>query len=332
MISLSGIFVLEKGAFEKIYSLREREEIGRLVNIYAPLQTADMVAKNPAILHEADVIFTGWGCPKFDASLISVASRLQIIFYGAGSIRPVVTEQFWNSGLRITSAYAANAIPVTEYTLSQILFSLKLGWHYVHAIKRDGKYPEKYVVPGAYGGTVGIISLGMIGRRMCELLRGFDVNVIAFDPYTEKDVEEKLNVRLCSLEEVFRDSDVVSLHAPRLPQTKGMIKGIHFEMMKPNASFINTARGAIVREREMIDVLQKRSDLFAILDVTDPEPPLPESSLYTLPNVILTPHMAGSMDRECNRMGKYMVEELARFIIGEKLLWEIDREKAAILA
>lgn len=329
---LKGLYVLGEDAFERIYSLREREEIGRLVDIYAPLQTADMVAKNPAVLHEADVIFSGWGCPTFYAPLLSAASRLQIVFYGAGSIRPVVTEQFWDRGLRITSAYAANAIPVTEYTLSQILFSLKLGWHYALAIKRDGKFPEKYIVPGAYGSTVGIISLGMIGRRVCELLRDFDVNVIAFDPYAEKDVEEKLNVRLCSLEDVFRNSDVVSLHAPRLPQTKGMIKGIHFEMMKPNASFINTARGAIVREGEMIDVLQKRSDLFAVLDVTDPEPPSPESPLYTLPNVILTPHMAGSMDSECNRMGKYMADELFRLINGEKLLWEIDREKAAILA
>jgi phosphoglycerate dehydrogenase-like enzyme len=329
---LKGLYVLGEGAFEGIYSLRERGQIGRLVDIFAPLLTADMVAENPAILDEADVIFSGWGCPKFDSSLLSAASQLKIIFYGAGSIRSVVTEEFWNSGLRITSAYAANAIPVTEYTLSQILFSLKLGWHHALAIKRDGKYPQKNIVPGAYGGTVGIISLGMIGRGVCELLRGFDVNVIAFDPYAEKDVEEKLNIQLCSLEEVFSTSDVVSLHTPWLPQTEGMIKGIHFEMMKTNASFINTARGAIVREAEMTDILRKRSDIFAILDVTYPEPPLPESPLYTLPNVILTPHIAGSMDRECNRMGKFMADELIRFLNGEKLLWEIDREKAALMA
>jgi phosphoglycerate dehydrogenase-like enzyme len=102
--------------------------------------------------------------------------------------------------------------------------------------------------------------------------------------------------------------------------------------MKPGASFINTARGAIVREGEMIEVLRARPDLFAVLDVTYPEPPAPDSPLYTLPNVILTPHIAGSMDGECRRMGRYMVEELRRYVKGEPLRWGISRERAAVLA
>src|SRR5690606_8819626 len=114
-------------------------------------------------------------------------------------------------------------------------------------------------------------------------------------------------------------SDVVSLHSPWLPETVGMITGDHFRQMKPYASFINTARGAIIREAEMIAVLQDRPDLTALLDVTYPEPPAPGSPLYTLPNVVLTPHIAGSMDMECRRMGRYMVDELQRFLHDEPL-------------
>jgi len=125
---------------------------------------------------------------------------------------------------------------------------------------------------------------------------------------------------------------VVSLHAPWLDETVGMIQGDHFAAMKHDATFINTARGAIVREDEMIAVLQDRPDLWALLDVTYPEPPVPGSPLYTLPNVVLTPHIAGSLDNECRRMGRLAVEDLRKFVNGEALTWEIGREQAAIMA
>ncbi|MEZ4637911.1 MAG: NAD(P)-dependent oxidoreductase [Caldilineaceae bacterium] len=131
-------------------------------------------------------------------------------------------------------------------------------------------------------------------------------------------------MELCSLEDVFRRADVVSLHAPWLDETVGLLHGHHFAAMKQDATFINTACGAIVREDEMIAVLQDRPDLWAILDVTYPEPPVPGSPLYTLPNVVLTPHIAGSLNNECRRMGRLTVEELRKFV-NEALTWKIGR-------
>jgi phosphoglycerate dehydrogenase-like enzyme len=139
-------------------------------------------------------------------------------------------------------------------------------------------------------------------------------------------------VELCSLEDIFRRSDVVSLHTPWLKETEGMVTGAHFELMKSGAVFINTARGAVVRENEMTEVLSRRPDLTAVLDVTNPEPPEKESLLYTLPNVVLTPHIAGSMDGECRRMGSYMLEELKRYLNGEPLLWTVTNEKFKLMA
>ncbi len=287
---------------------------------------------HPEILSEIDAIFSGWGMTPLDEILLAAAPRLKVIFYGAGSIHGFATDAAWDRGITITSAWAANAVPVAEYTLSQIIFSLKRGWYHALTIKREQAWIRQAPVPGAYESTVGLVSLGMVGRMVAERLQALDVNVLAYDPFVSTDDAAALGVRLVALDEIFRLADVVSLHTPKLPETLGMIAGDHFAAMKPGATFINTARGAIVREAEMTAVLTARPDLFAILDVTDPEPPVPGSPLYTLPNVVLTPHIAGSMDGECRRMGRYMIEECQRYLAGEPLKWAIDREKAKRLA
>jgi phosphoglycerate dehydrogenase-like enzyme len=137
---------------------------------------------------------------------------------------------------------------------------------------------------------------------------------------------------MVSLEELFSTADVISLHTPWLPETEGMVTGHHFSIMKEGASFINTARGAIVNENEMVKILSNRPDLFAILDVTHPEPPSHDSPLFELPNVLLTPHIAGSMGEECKRMGDIMVNELNHFLHGEPLDYEIKEEESNRLA
>jgi phosphoglycerate dehydrogenase-like enzyme len=327
---LKGLFVLHTSAYERIYGPREIAEIEQLVDIYAPQQTAASVKENPSILAEAEVIFSGWGMAPLDEAFLAAAPNLEAVFYGAGSIRGFATDAAWDRGILITSAYAANAIPTAEFALSQILFSLKRGWFHALAIKRDGRYPEKEPVAGAYESVVGLISLGMIGSYVAKLLQAFEVNVLTYTSSEEKAI--KLGAERCALDEVFRRSDVVSLHTPWIEETEGMITGEHFAMMKPNATFINTARGAVVREDEMIETLRQRPDLFAVLDVTYPEPPRPGSPLYTLPNVVLTPHIAGSLDNECRRMGRYAVNELKRYVNGEPPLWGISREQAARLA
>ena len=329
-----ALYILAETAFEKIYGSREREDIDKRVNLYAPLQTPESIKKNPEILSEAEMIFSGWGGPEINENFLSYAPKLKMVFYGAGSIRHMVTDAFWKRNVRITSAYGVNAVPVAEYTLSQILFCLKCGWHFVRAVREDHNFDSRsrWKVPGGYESVVGLISLGMVGRRVCELLKPFDVKVLVYDPFVTEEVASAMNVTLCGLDEIFFSADVVSLHTPWLKETEGMITGWHFEMMKPFASFINTARGAVVCEDEMIEVLRDRPDLQAVLDITWPEPPEPNSPLYTLPNVALTPHIAGSMNNECRRMGRTMVEELDRYLENEPLQWEITSATASRLA
>jgi len=156
--------------------------------------------------------------------------------------------------------------------------------------------------------------------------------VVAYDPYISPEEAARLRVKLVSLDEVFALSDVVSCHTPVLKETEKMIQRRHFELMKPGSTFINTARGAVVDEEGMVQVLKKRADLFAVLDVTEPLPPSGESPLYSMPNVMLTPHIAGCLGPECRRMGKLMVDELDRYLSGKALRYEIDQKRFQTMA
>lgn len=330
---VKGIYVMNQAPFELVYPETVRKEMEQLADIYRPPMTNKQLQQDLSVLSEVEVIFSGWGGPKLDQSLLQAAPNLKAFFYAAGSLKEIVTEAAWDREIVITNAVHANAVPVAEFTLSQILFCLKRGWAFTRSIRKTKQFPQKpFDLPGAFGSTVGIVSFSTVGRLVCELLKPFDVKVIGYDPYIDEEEAEKLGVELCSLDDVFRKSDVVSLHTPLLEETKGMIGKEHFSQMPPNSSFINTSRGAIVREKEMIEVLQERSDVTAVLDVTFPEPPSQDSPLYYLENFVLTPHLAGSEGEECGRMGYYMLEELKRYLLGLPLQSQVKKEQFNILA
>jgi phosphoglycerate dehydrogenase-like enzyme len=187
-------------------------------------------------------------------------------------------------------------------------------------------------IPSTVGSTVGLISLSRTGRLVAERLRRLEVAVLAYDPTWPTNRAAEFDVELCSLDELFARAHVVSCHAPLLPATRGLLRGAHFARMRAGATFINTARGAIVDESELVAVLRARPDLFALLDVTDPEPPPPTSPLYDLPNVLLTPHLAGSTGRECQQLGRVVVDEVRRFLAGTPLHHEVRADQLPLLA
>ena len=330
---LKGLYIGWADGLRKIYGPEERAAIEKLVDIYAPPQTPEMITVNPAILSEADVIISAWGTPVMDAAFLASAPKLRAVFYGAGSIRYFTTDALWNRKVVVTSAYIQNDVPVAEYTQAAIILSLKHIWRLTAHIKNGGAWWDRgLTVPGCYKSTVGLISLGAIARMTLDLLKPFELQRIVYSTSLTEAEAKRLNVERCGLLEVFQRADVVSLHTASLPQTRGMITGEHFAAMKKGATFINTARGAVVREQEMIEVLRQRPDLTAVLDVTDPEPPAPDSPLLTLPNIIVTPHMSGAVDVECHRNGQSVVEEIQRCLNGQPLRCQLTKETSARLA
>ncbi len=329
-----GIIILDPAAYELIYGEALHAEIARRVDLVPGLHTAASIKQNPDLLADVEVIFSGWGAPTMDEAFLEAAPKLRAVFYGAGSIKAMTPDAFWDRGIIVTSAYAMNAIPVAEFTLAAVLLSLKRFWRCALETKRLGAYPKSDGIKpaGAYGSKVGLISYGMIARLVRERLKPFDVEVYVYDPFLKPAQAAEANVKLTSLDRIFSECDVVSLHAPWLKETENMIRGSHFEKMKPGATFLNTARGAIVNEAELIEVFTRRLDLTALLDVTWPEPPVAGSPLYSLPNVVLTPHIAGSQEHECRRMGRLMIDEFDLWSKGEVMKWAISKEKAAVLA
>ncbi|MBC8103981.1 MAG: hydroxyacid dehydrogenase [Cytophagales bacterium] len=323
---LRGLFVLGPSV-EQIYGPEAQRAIYEQVEIYAPKQTRQSLKENPTILAEAEVIFSGWGGPTLDADFLAVAPRLRAFFYGAGATGGMIHSEAFERGIVVSSAAAVNGVPVAEYTVASIIFALKQAFRFAREIRAAGSYPkERKTIAGAYGSTVGLVSLGAIGRLVCERLKMLEVSVIAHDPFVSSAEAAALGIELVSLESVFERADVVSVHTPWLPETERLVRGSHIAAMKEGATLVNTARGAVIAEEEMIAVLADRPDLSAVLDVTHPEPPLPGSPLYTLPNVFLTPHIAGSLNGECLRMGQAMADEMGRWLRGEPLRYQVRPE------
>lgn len=322
---LNAVYVMDPRDWPKIYGPEQQKAIAEKVNVLGPVYSAQEALHHPEVLSQAEILLSGWLGPKLDEHFLSLMPKLQVVLYGAGSIGYIMTPEFARKNIPISTANSINAIPVAEYSLAHIILALKSYRRNVQETKNRRAFIHPQVkCAGGFRSTVGLVSLSTIGRLVRQKLASMEVSVMAYDPCVDALEAARLDVTLAGLPEVFAESDVVSLHAPLIEQTKGMITGELIASMKQGATFINTARGGIVRELEMIRVLRQRPDLTAILDVTDPEPPHKDCELFDLPNVWVSPHIAGSLDRECNRMGQWVYQELVRFLAGEPLLGLVD--------
>jgi len=306
--------------------------IGRMVRImpHAPLRAGGTPDRE--VLSEVEVILSTWGMPCLNADFLAAAAKLEAVFYAAGSVKGFFSETAVERGLVVCSAADANGIPVAEYTLGVALLALKSFWRYQRQ-PAEARFGVRDLLPSAiHTGIVGLVSLGVIGRRVAKSLVSHGITVLAHDPWVAPDAARECGVTTTSLEDVFARGEVVSIHTPWLPETEKMIGAPLLRSMPPGATFINTSRGAVVDEEALVEVLRERPDLTAVLDVTHPEPPAPDSPLRTLPNVILTPHIAGSTGREIGRMGRWMCEDLQRYLRGEELLHRVDPAKLRLMA
>ena len=336
MTKPKGLFILDPSYFDTIYGPAERRDIHALLDIPDRAYSSEEAVACPGLLQETEIIISGWGGPLLTQEFLVLVPNLKAFFYGAGTLKCSVTDVFWEKNIPITSAATANAVPVAEFAHAQIILSLKRVWWYMRELRRIEEWPpmssSKAKVPGGYGSTVGLFSLGVIGRMVSEKLKQNELHVLAYDPFVSAEDAAELGVELVSMEELFQRSDVVSIHAPWLKETEGIIGKRLLSLMKREATLINTARGALINEAEMVEVLQSRPDLFVLLDVTHPEPPPKGSPLYKLPNVALTPHIAGSVTNECRRMGRLTVNEIERFLSGRPLQWQVLPEMTKVSA
>ncbi len=288
------------------------------------------------ILSRAEYVFSTWGMPAFTREEIrKYLPNVKAVFYGAGSVQHFA-RPFIEEGVAVFSAWAANGVPVAEYTFAQIILATKGFFQRLHRQSEGAAWTNKHPAvsfPGNYEIKVGIIGAGMIGRMVIERLKTLDkVEILVSDPFLSDAKAAELGVTKCDLDTVFTECDVISNHTANNPQTVGMMNKRHFDAMKPHAVFINTGRGAQVVEDDMIAALREVPTRAAVLDVTFPEPPEADSPLYTLDNVFLTPHIAGSLGNEVHRMAEYMYDEYRAFDAGEKTRYHVTMEMLETMA
>ncbi|MFE1440627.1 hydroxyacid dehydrogenase [Streptomyces sp. NPDC058739] len=269
-------------------------------------------------LARAEVLLTGWGCPPLTAEALARMPRLRTVVHAAGSVKHHITEACWRRGLTVASAAGANALPVAEYTVAAILFSGKRVLHSARVYRERRSWVNPLEVMGANGNyrrTVGVVGASRIGRRVLELLRPYDLRVLLHDPYVGAEEAAELGARSVGLDVLARDSDIVTVHAPELPETRHLFDRARLALLPDGATLINTSRGSLVDTAALTEELVT-GRLNAVLDVTDPDVLPADSPLYDLPNVLLTPHIAGSLGNELGRMAHAALDELERYASG----------------
>jgi phosphoglycerate dehydrogenase-like enzyme len=274
------------------------------------------------VLGEVDILVTGWGCPHISAEVLAAAPRLKLVAHAAGTVKALIDPIAYERGIVVTNAVDANAIPVAEFTLAAIIMANKRVLEFRDLYRQDRTRRTSHALMdqpiGNYRRTIGIVGASRIGRRVIALLGSLDCEVLLYDPFVTPSDPVAASVELVGLDELMVRSDVVSLHAPSLPATRGMIGARQLKLMRDGATFINTARGALVDEGALVAELVS-GRLSAVIDVTEPEIPPADSPLFELPNVLLTPHMAGAVGAERSRLGRLVADEIERFIAGKSL-------------
>jgi phosphoglycerate dehydrogenase-like enzyme len=309
-----------------------RARLDALADVH-PAPVTDWAAPDAAApLAAADVLLTGWGCPPLDAAALDRAPRLAAVLHAAGTVKGHVRPEVWQRGIAVSSAADANAAPVVEFTLATVWLAAR-GALGASAAYARGELPTYRSRRGADGATIGVIGASRIGRGVIDRLRAAPTGfrILLADPYVTAAEAAALGAEHVDPDELCRRSDIVTVHAPDLPETHHLLDARRLALLPDGAAVINTARGRLL-DTAALTAECATGRLDAYLDVTDPEPLPPDHALHRLRNVLLTPHIAGCQGTEVQRLGGYAVDELERWTLGEPLLGAVRADDLARIA
>jgi D-3-phosphoglycerate dehydrogenase / 2-oxoglutarate reductase len=273
-----------------------------------PLTSAGLCS----MLKDADGLLAG--LDTIDATALQCSPNLRVVArYGVG-VSNVDLEAARQMGITITNTPGANTKAVAELAFALMLNLLRPilpaatetrqgGWPRLKGLSLEGK-------------TVGLLGLGAIGKEVVRRLQGWDCSVIAFDILPDREFAVATGVELVSLDELLDRAELVSLHAPLTPETRGIVNRQFLHKLKPGALLVNTARGELVDEPALLQALESGHLKGAALDTFCEEPPSPGSPLLTHPNVIATPHMGAHTDQAVNSMGRMALDDCLAVLEG----------------
>ncbi len=331
-----ALLVMDRRTFALQFREPELQRLAGLAELGDPVWTAEL--DSPAAhrrLARADVLLTSWGAPALTAERLARAPRLRAVLHAAGSVRGLVDEEVFRRGIAVSTAADVNAVPVAEYTLAAIIMAGKK----VPFLAADGR-----TLPAAWhevlhredlsnrGRTVVVVGFSRIGRRVVRMLRVLDTAaVLVVDPHADPAAVRAAGGEVAELDDALRRADIVSLHAPALPETRHMIGARELDLLPRGATLVNTARGSLV-DHDALLVACAAGHVDAILDVTEPEPLPAGHPLLHLPNVVVTPHVAGSLGSETRRLTHHALDELEAWAAGRPLSTPVTAEATAVSA
>ena len=288
----------------------------------------------------ADICITCWGTPKLTKAVLDNATDLKVLAHGAGTPRAIIIDEVWEKQIRVFTAAPIIAIDVAETILGMMITLLKRYWQFNATTHRGLWTNSSTEVDNQVNQMkrlnsflkVGIIGASHVGRNLISMLKPFGVKIHLYDPIVTEQQAEILGVKKVSMRELMSDSDVISVNAPNIPQTRNLVSSEMLKIMKDGTIFINTSRGPIVEEKALIEEL-KTGRIMAYLDVFGKEPLDSNSELTKLENVVLSPHVSGGHTINGRfEQGKYLVEQLYDYYTKGVLRNETVKDMMNVIA
>lgn len=324
--------IFKKSAVSRLFTEKAIQELADLGEVV--IHDSDDLSPEAvkATIADADIAITSWGNTTLTEDILDAAPNLKLVMHAAGSVKPVVSDVMWDRGIRIAASTKPLGIGVAETALGFAISASKNFYQVNEDIHNGGWNDHRSSVKELYEITVGVISAGFVGRHFIKLMNNFGVEILVYDPYITEEKAAALGAKKAELKDLLNKSDIVSIHAPNIPATNNMFNAETLTWMKKDAVLINTARGAIIDEKALYEHMAAGNLKYACLDVFNPEPPAVDNPLRTLKNVILTPHLAGLATNGLLRIGAHAVEEIQRFLNGERLECEVTKDMLATMA
>lgn len=333
----AGLLAMSPDVVPAAFPTHVMDRLLRTVELVGTAPVTDFGAPSTAAaLADAEVIVSSWGCPPIDEAVLDAAPRLRAVIHAAGTVKGHVSPLAWDRGVLVSSAAAVNAVPVAQYTLAMILLAGKRAFQIAREYVLHPPGTEKLGdVMGNHDRTVGVIGASRIGRLVLPMLAEQGFRTLVADPTLDEPEAARLTpdgaTRLVELETLLRESDVVSIHAPLLPSTENLIDERRLALMRTGATLVNTARGGLV-DTEALTRECAAGRISAVLDVTEPEPLPAGHPLLHLPNVLVTPHIAGALGNEVPLLGLHAAAEIERLAAGEPLHGLVSKHRLEQLA
>lgn len=287
------------------------------------------------LLGKADAVLTCWGSRAVTLADLPQEGRNDplLVAHAAGSVRGILAKEVLAHNVRLTQGAAAMVPAVAQLTVGfMVMASRQLVFRSQTLASGSRDYSAVPPYRDLTGLTIGLVGLSRVGATVAGLLPAFGVGrILAYDPYTTPERAADLGVLRTDLDTLLEESDVVSLHAPVTPETRGIVDARRVGLLRPGCAFINTARAELTDQGALFN-RALRGEIQVYTDVTTPEPLPPGHEAWQSPHIFITPHVAGPTVQTLRRMATYAIDEIERFLFGQPLLHEVTPERYDLLA